>query len=166
MYHSILITLFSLSLLACNHVNSDPMNHESNKSAPPPPDASEGVVDADNGPIAAELIAEPEEIDASGRVALRVANRGERTLNYGRPIRVERWDGNTWRETEESLNAAWTMELLIVQPGETGVPQPWPFLPDQEAGPGWYRFTKELYAETSSGDATRLLIRTRVRVTE
>jgi hypothetical protein len=58
------------------------------------------------------------------------------------------------------------MELLIVQPGESGVPQPWPFLPNQEAEPGWYRFSKELYAETSSGDATRLLIRARVRVSE
>ena len=166
MYHSILITLFSLGLLACNHVNSDPMNHETNNSAPPPPDASEGVVEADDEPIAAELRAEPEEIAPSGRIEVRVVNHGERTLNFGRPVRVERWDGEAWRETEESLNAAWTMELLILAPGETGVAQPWPFLAVQNAEPGWYRFTKEVYAETSSGNATRMVIRARVEVAD
>lgn len=164
MHRPFLIALFSFGAFACNHANSDSMSNESNDSAPPDPDTSEGVVEADDGPIAAELTAEPKEIDPSGTVAIRVANRGERPINYGRPIRVERWDGETWRETEESLNAAWTMELLIVQPGEMGVAQPWPFLRDHEAETGWYRFTKELYAETSSGDATRLVVRARVQV--
>ncbi len=164
MYRPFLIALFSFGAFACNHAGSDSMSNESSESAPPEPDASEGVVKADDEPIAAELVAEPKATDPSGPITLRVANRGERPINYGRPIRVERWDGETWRETEESLDAAWTMELLIVQPGETGVAQPWPFLRDHEAGPGWYRFTKELYAETASGDATRLRVRARARV--
>ncbi len=164
MYQSILIALLSISLMACNHRDSGPSDDNSAESSPPEPDASEGVVEAEDEPIAAELRAEPGEIDSSDRIEVRVVNHGERTLNYGRPVRVERWDGEAWRETEESLNAAWTMELLILAPGETGVAQPWPFLAQQNAEPGWYRFTKEVYAETSSGDATRLLVRARVRV--
>jgi hypothetical protein len=125
--------------------------------------SQEGVVEVDGGRVAAELAVEPDRIDPDGRVVLRVVNHGERALSYGRPITAERWRENRWEETGESRETAWTMELLILDPGKTGVEQTWPFFPDQHPEPGWYRFTKLIQSE-DSGDMIRLTVRARVAV--
>jgi hypothetical protein len=135
-------------------------------SPPPPADESEGLVevDTDEGLAAAELTAQPDEVEPGEAVSVRVENRGELTVSFGRPIVVERWDGQDWTETDESREAAWTMELLLLDPGQPGVEQIWPFLDDHTPEPGWYRFTKRLHAETAEGDPAELVIRARVRV--
>lgn len=131
-------------------------------------DPSEGVVKADDGAVAAELIATPVEITEEGRVQVRVVNRGTRAVSFGRPVTVEKWNGEAWLETEESCNSMWTMDLLYVESGDTGVEQPWPFLPDQRPDAGWYRMTKQVSAEAPGPDQDHvsLTIRTRVEVRE
>jgi hypothetical protein len=132
-------------------------------SDPPPVDESEGVVEADGGRVAVELAVEPDQLDPDGRVVLRVVNHGEQPLSYGRPITAERWHEDRWEETAESRETAWTMELLMLDPGKTGVEQAWPFFKDQRPEPGWYRFTK-LIQSADSGDMIRLTVRARVLV--
>jgi hypothetical protein len=129
--------------------------------------ASEGTVTLETpaGQAAAELVATPREIGPDGTVILQVMNRGDVPLTYGRPIQVERWDGTSWVETEESRESAWTMELLIVQPGAPGVEQRWPFLETSRPDPGWYRFTKRVQPDTGAGP-TPVAVRTRVQVTD
>jgi hypothetical protein len=137
-------------------------------SVAPPVHASEGVVARETslGRAAAELVADAVEILPTGRVVLRVENRGDSTFTYGRPIVVERWNGQAWVETVESREAAWTMELLIVRARETGVEQQWPFLPTHRPEPGWYRFTKSVQTENPPGDPEAMVVRARVRVIE
>lgn len=129
---------------------------------PPPVDETEGIVQ--EGAAAVELLAEPSEITPDQQVVVRVANRGETGLGYGRPVTVERWEEGEWTETGESRNAAWTMEMLHVEAGELGVEQTWPFQPDRQAEPGWYRFTKHVNAETSGGEMVRMAVRARAKV--
>jgi hypothetical protein len=66
-------------------------------------------------------------------------------------------------ETEESRQATWTMELLIVAPGQQGEAQRWPFLPGREAEPGWYRFSKQVFAGSGS-DSAQFIVCASVRV--
>ena len=132
----------------------------------PPLHESESVValDTSRGRAAAELVARPAEIAPSGRVVLQVQNRGEVRLVYGRPISVERWDGQRWVETDESRNAAWTMEALLVEPRGGGVEQRWPFLEGHVPQPGWYRFTKSVGPDIVATDREQFVVRARVRV--
>jgi hypothetical protein len=131
----------------------------------PPVHESEGVVTLESPEEASvELVAAPAEIAPAGRVVLRLHNRGETALSYGRPVQVERWDGEAWVETEESRQAAWTMELLIVQGGQPGVEQEWPFQPTTRAEPGWYRFTKQVQAEPPGDEPRQTAVRARIRV--
>lgn len=157
----------ALALAACGGLADAPPIAPADEE-PPPVDASEGVVEAEteDGQAAAELVADPEETPPGGEVSLRVENRGETALNYGRPITVERWDGEEWVETDESRESAWTMELLHVSAGEGGVDQPWPFTEGHEPEPGWYRFTKQIHVEHESGESTELLVRARVLVSD
>lgn len=133
----------------------------------PPADAAEGVVEeeTDEGLAAAELTAEPEVVAAGEPVEVVLDNRGEVELSYGRPVTAERWDGEQWVETEASREAVWTMELLILPPGEPGQTQAWPFVEDHTPEPGWYRFTKTAHAATADGEA-ELTVRARVQVTD
>jgi hypothetical protein len=132
----------------------------------PPPHESESVValDTSRGRAAAELVARPTEIAPSGRVVLQLQNRGDVRLVYGRPISVERWDGQDWIETEESRNAAWTMDALFLEPRGGGVGQRWPFLEGHVPQPGWYRFTKSVGLDIVSTDREQFVVRARVRV--
>lgn len=156
--------LIALTLTACN------LNNASTPEVTdlPPADPSEGLVQAEDGVVTAELVANPAGIAPDGRVKVRVVNRGTRALSYGRPITVEKWNGEAWVETEESRNAMWTMELLHVEPEKIGVEQAWPFLPDQRPESGWYRMTKHVSAESPDPDQdpVMLTIRTRVEVRE
>jgi hypothetical protein len=155
----------ALVLAACGGLEDAPPIAPTDEE-PPPVDASEGVVEAgtEDGQAAAELVADPEETSPDGEVILRIENRGEVDINYGRPITVERWDGDEWVETDESRESVWTMELLHLPAGESGVDQPWPFIEGHEPEPGWYRFTKQIYVEGESGESTELIVRARVRV--
>jgi hypothetical protein len=136
--------------------------------AGPPLDESEGlmVVETSSGRAAAELVAQPAEIAPGDPVVLRVANRGNLRLGYGRPITVERWDGREWIETEDSRDTAWTLELLLLTPNQTGAQQMWPFRDGDDSRSGWYRFTKHLQTEDQTGEAERFAVRARVRVVE
>lgn len=153
-----------LLVLACGGLSS-PVAPGDDTGGAPPQHQSEGVVTVDTagGAAAARLVADPAVIAPTGSVVLRVENRGDLRLLYGRPIVVERWDGSEWIETEESRNAAWTMELIILQPHQSGVQQRWPFREGSVPRPGWYRFTKRV--QTDSGDPN-FVVRARVRVTE
>lgn len=135
----------------------------SSASDSPSPDSFEGVVETGEE-AAAELVATPKAIGPGGSVTLQIENHGQVGLHYGRPITVEHWDGAEWIETEGSRNVGWTMELLYIPAGETGVEQIWPFFPGEYPEPGWYRFTKLLHAEATSGDSPRLILRARVEV--
>jgi hypothetical protein len=119
--------------------------------------------EAADGVAAAELTAEPTTVAPGEPVELTVVNHGEVDLGYGRPITVERWDGEAWVETDESREAMWTMELLMLPAGQTGEAQTWPFAEDRTPEEGWYRFTKSVRAEAADGD-TELTVRARVRV--
>jgi hypothetical protein len=165
-----LLVLFAFVIAACGgFVDVDPGFGEGDDApAAPPTDESEGVVELETeaGIAAAELVAEPDQISPDGSAVIRVENRGDVDLGYGRPVTVERWDGEAWVETDESREAVWTMELLLVGPAESGVDQPWPFMEDQDVEPGWYRFTKRIHVEDETGDAGELIVRARVLVTE
>ncbi len=132
----------------------------------PPADASEDVVEeeTDAGTVAAELTADPTTVDPGEPVEIVVVNHGEVQLGYGRPITVERWDGAEWVETDGSRESVWTMELLMLPPGRTGVVQTWPFSEDDAPAAGWYRFTKSVHAESGEERSAELVIRARVRV--
>jgi hypothetical protein len=132
----------------------------------PPPHESESVValDTSRGRAAAELVARPTGIAPSGSVVLQLQNRGDIRLVYGRPIWVERWDGQGWVETDESRNAAWTMEALFVAPRGGGVEQRWPFFGGHVPQPGWYRFSKSVGLDIASADREQFVVRARVRV--
>jgi hypothetical protein len=130
----------------------------------PPPGAGEGVVEALDGRVAVELRAAPNEIRADQQVTLRVVNQGDVGLSYGRPVTVERWEGSAWVETQESRDAAWTMELLFVLPGREGVEQRWPFSVRHRPNPGWYRFSKQVRAEGVNDDQGPIVLHARVRV--
>ncbi|MCC5805929.1 MAG: hypothetical protein JJU00_06325 [Opitutales bacterium] len=161
------IVAIALNLAGCG--GNDPASTESAANdAPPPADQSEGVVRADTGRIAAELIATPGKIQPDGRVRINVVNHGARALEFGRSFTVEKWDGESWVETRESLNAMWTMDLLFVEPGTTGEEQTWPFLPGQRPDPGWYRISQRVSADPPDpdGNPISLTIRTRVEVRE
>lgn len=158
---SLILAAVGVMLAGCGTLKDAPAS-----SVPPPPDESEGIVEKEDGRVAAELVADPAEIGLDGQVVLRVLNRGESGLSFGRPITVERWEESGWIETDESRNAAWTMELLFVASGEGGVEQPWPFLREHRPEPGWYRFTKQVQGENTSGDAPRLVVRERVQVVD
>ena len=168
MIRFVVIAFFGCLLAACNGAGTPAeSNGETEAGTPPAPDVSEGIVERADGRVAAELETEPETIEADEQVTLRVTNRGETGLSYGRPITVERWDGENWVETEESRNAMWTLELLYVEPGETGVEQTWPFRSDHRPETGWYRLSKELHADEDvdvDGEPARLMIRSRARV--
>jgi hypothetical protein len=130
----------------------------------PPEDPAAGVVeqDTDAGRAAAELTAEPDTVAPGEPVDLVLVNHGEVELGYGRPVTVERWDGEAWAETDESREAAWTMELLLLAPGQAGEAQTWPFSDTPEEG--WYRLTKTARAE-GAGDDVELGVRALVQVT-
>jgi hypothetical protein len=158
---ALLIAACALTLPACGRQMSPTPG-----ASGPPVHESEGLVTLESpaGPASAELVAEPAEFAPDATVVLRLHNRGETALSYGRPIQVERWDGEAWVETEESRQAAWTMELLIVQGGQPGVEQTWPFQPTTRPEPGWYRFTKRVQAEPPGDEARQVAVRARVRV--
>lgn len=117
-----------------------------------------------DGRAAAELIVSAAQIRPGESVKVQIANRGKTTLSHGRPVVVERWTGSAWEETPESRNSAWTMELLYVEPGRSGVEQTWPFQPEHRPSPGWYRLSKDLYAANGGGTPERLVARARVEV--
>jgi len=150
------ISLFAflpVFLSGCIHVNL------SSQSVQPPIDDSEGVVSKGNA--AAELLVKPETLLPDGEVIIQVANRGETALEYGRPFSVEKWTEEGWRETEASQNSFWTMELLHLEPGETGVEQKWPF-PDETPAPARYRISKLVHSQTDSREP--LVIRAQIEV--
>lgn len=130
----------------------------------PPTEASEETVRSADGRAAAALIVSAARIRPGESVKVQIANRGQVALNYGRPVIVERWTGSAWEETPESRNTAWTMELLQVEPGRSGVEQTWPFQPEHRPPAGWYRFSKDLYAGNGGSNPERLIVRTRVEV--
>lgn len=156
----------ALALLfgACANVGRQAPQASTGSGAAPPPAEDEGLVTVEGGRVAAELIATPAAIRAGDRLVLRVVNRGELGISFGRPLTVERWEGSAWVETPESRDAAWTMELLYVAPGGIGVEQPWPFLPDHQPDPGWYRFTKVVRPGVPNAD--QLTLRARVEVSK
>jgi len=156
--------LLPVLLIGCGGVD---VTGPSDPQGAPPLDASEGVVavQTSRGRAAAELLAGPAEIAPGGQVIVRVANRGDLQLAYGRPIRVERWDGSAWIETEDSRQAAWTMELILLGPQQVGVEQRWPFSSGQTPRSGWYRFTKHVHVEGTTNEAERFTVMARVRVT-
>lgn len=163
----IVSSILALFLIGCGSVGNRVGDERSAAPGePPPPDETEGVVQQDGGRMAAELTAAPTEIEPDQPVALRIVNRGEVGLGYGQPITAERWEDSTWVETEESRDAAWTMELLHVAPGGEGVEQEWPFLPGQRPDPGWYRFSKDVQADSANEQPERVVLRSRVKVRE
>lgn len=129
----------------------------------PPPVSQPGESGAAESGIA--LLAEPQTIDRQGSVTLRVDNQSDVMAEYGRPITVERWNGDAWQETEASRQSMWTMDLLMVQAGETGVEQTWPFGARRTPQPGWYRLSKQVQTRPES-NAGAVRISARVRVTE
>jgi hypothetical protein len=161
----IVIALATPVLLAvCGHVGPTAPGDDSGA----PPSQSEGptIIETSRGRAAAELVAEPSEIAPGSRVILRVENRGEVGLAYGRPILVEQWDGGEWVETDESRQTAWTLELILVRPQQSGVEQRWPFVASYTPRPGWYRFTKQIQTEDTNREPERFVVRARVRVLE
>ncbi|MCC5835131.1 MAG: hypothetical protein JJU20_10390 [Opitutales bacterium] len=130
----------------------------------PPVHASEGVVEALDGRAAGELWVDREQMTVGEQLVVQVRNRGELALGFGRPVMVERWDGEGWVETEASRRSAWTMDYLYAFPGEEGIEQVWPFGGTEVSEPGWYRFTKRVNAEDLDGESTQLELRARVRV--
>ena len=165
----LMATVASMLLVCAGCAASDsPTAPGTDAGGAPPLHESEGVValDTSRGRAAAQLVARPTEMAPSGRVVLQVHNRGDVRLVYGRPIWVERWDGQQWVETDESRNAAWTMDALSVEPGRGGVEQRWPFLEGSVPQPGWYRLTKSvsLNLDIGSTDREQFIIRARVRV--
>jgi hypothetical protein len=143
---------------------AQPASPRASTSAPPPTDASEQTVRSSDGRAAAQLVGSSGRIGPGERVTVHVANRGQVALNHGRPMVVERWNGSAWEETAESRNTAWTMELLQIEPGRSGVEQTWPFHADHRPVPGWYRLTKDLYTADGARDPERLFVRARVEV--
>ena len=130
----------------------------------PPFDGSEGVVEAIDGRAAGKLWIDRDEIAAGEQVVLQVRNRGEVALGFGRPVRVEFWEGEDWVETEASRHSAWTMDYLYAFPGQEGIEQIWPFRGGEDPQPGWYRFTKAVNAEDPEGESAQMQLRARVRV--
>ncbi len=130
----------------------------------PPTDAAEKTVSSADGRAAAALLVSSDQIRPGESVKVQVANHGLVAINYGRPVTVERWTGSAWQETRESRDTAWTMELLQVEPGRSGVEQPWPFQSGQRPTPGWYRFSKELYPANGGQGSEPFVIRARVEV--
>lgn len=130
----------------------------------PPEHESEGIVVAiGNTAIKAELRVEPADVGPGDRCRLTVVNHGEIPLWFGRPVTVERWDGEDWVETAASREAFWTMDLLWAAPGEEGPQQEWPFGAERgEVKPGWYRFTKQVSAEGETESPVTLVLRARV----
>ena len=162
----VLIAIFLPALLtACGQVG---VTSPTDTSTTPPRDDSQGVVAvaASRGRAAAELVAQPTEIEPGDRTVVRVANRGDLRLGYGRPLKVERWNGREWIETDESRQTAWTMELILLEPDQIGVEQPWPFRDGQRPQAGWYRFTKQIHVEDTANTPERLTVTGRVRVLE
>lgn len=140
---------------------------QSSKSATPPPeDPSEATVRSADERAAAALTVSAAQIRPGETVNVQVANRGEVAVNHGRPLVVEHWTGTAWEETTDSRNTAWTMELLHVEPGRSGLEQPWPFQSGQKPPPGWYRFTKDLHPSESGSAPKPLVVRTRVEVVQ
>jgi hypothetical protein len=164
-FHWIAAVVIALTLAGCG--NTDPIPSGSTSfPAPPPADPAEGLVQSDDESVAAELIATPAVISPDERTQVRVLNRGSEPLGFGRPFTIEKWDGEAWVETEDSLNSMWTMDMLYVEPGAAGVEQAWPFLPDHRPEAGWYRFTKHVSAEPSTPgqNPVSLTLRSRVEV--
>jgi hypothetical protein len=161
-----LLVLPLLLLAACGEEErpAAPGIDEGPAAEAPPEDPSEAVVEAeaDEGTVAAELTVGPERISPGEQTTANVVNHGEVPIGYGRPIGVERWDGEAWVHWPPADEAAWTMELLLLGPGETGVDEAFPFT-DERPEPGWYRLTKDVHAE-STGDPPQLTIRARVLV--
>lgn len=149
-----------LSMLGCAGTERDGVESEE----PPGEDPAAEVFEAMDGRAVAQWRVEPKRFDGDGQVVLQVVNRGELPLNYGRPILVEGWDGSAWSETEGSRQSMWTMDLLQVGPGEAGIEQTWPFRREADPEPGWYRFTKQVYAESDGGETEQMLLRGRVEV--
>jgi hypothetical protein len=138
---------------------------EPDQDAPQETD-EEGVVEieTDAGTAAAELVVEPVTISGGEQAIVRVENHGELPLGYGRPIEVERWEGEGWARWEPADEVMWTMEMLLVEPGGSGEEQPFPFT-EQDPEPGLYRLTKIAFAEVEDADAPQLTIRARIEVT-
>jgi hypothetical protein len=130
----------------------------------PPAEAGEKTVRSADGRATATLLVSSDQIQPGERVQVQVANRGLVAINYGRPVTVERWTGSAWEETAESRDTAWTMELLQVEPGRSGVEQPWPFQPGRRMTPGWYRFSKVLFFDSGGQASGQLVVRARVEV--
>lgn len=133
----------------------------------PSPATEEGEVEAstEEGRAVAELVAEQGRISPDETTAVVVVNRGEVTLGYGRPIEVERWDGEAWVSWPPADDVFWTMELLVVEPGQRGEAQPFPFT-EQQPEPGRYRLTKEVTPQVEDRDPPQLTVRVVVEVTE
>lgn len=131
----------------------------------PPADDTDGVVEqgTDEGSAAAELVVEPASIPPDGEASVTVVNHGDVTLGYGRPISVERWDGDQWVRWEPADEVAWTMELLMLEAGQTGVEQTFPFA-EEAPDPGWYRLTKQIVPETTGEDPGEIIVTARVLV--
>lgn len=162
---SLLVALAATALFlgsAC----AQPAAPRASASAAPAADASEQTVRSSDGRAAAELVVSIARIRPGDQVKVQIANRGQVALNHGRPVVVERWNGSAWEETAESRNTAWTMELLQVEPGRSGVEQAWPFQPEHRPAPGWYRLTKDLYSADGSRDPEGFVVRARIEVAE
>lgn len=112
------------------------------------------------------LVASPPEIEAGEQLNLQVENHASQVVQYGRPITVERWTGLRWVETDASRDTMWTMELLSLQPGESGVEQHWPFFEDDRPEPGRYRLRKRVHVPGEEGDAGKMELEVEVRVRE
>ncbi len=152
------IGLVGLLMVACS-ANSDLQEG-------PEVDASEGIVEALDGRAVGELWVDRNEAAVGEAVVVQVRNHGELALGFGRPVKVELWDGESWVETEASRTSAWTMDYLYAFPGERGPEQIWPFGRVELPEPGWYRFTKTVNVENPSGDNVQMQLRARVVVLE
>ena len=162
----VLIAMLVPALLtACGQVG---VTSPSQTPTAPPGDDALGIVavETPRGRAAAELVAQPAEMGPGGRTVVRVANRGNLRLGYGRPLKVEWWNGQAWVETDESREAAWTMELILLEPNEIGVEQRWPFREGQRPQAGLYRFTKQVHVEDTANTPERITVMARVRVVE
>lgn len=93
------------------------------------------------------LVVAPTEITAPATFDVVIANRGERSLNYGPAYWIEHWDGESWQKTDLAPEI-FPQILFILGPGEIGRPNTVEIPAKVESG--FYRVTMGATEEATS----------------
>lgn len=76
-------------------------------------------------------------------VKLTVTNLGDTPIGVGRPYEVYYWNGSAWVFSDELTPDAWTMELILLEKGESFTQK----ISLNKAVPGKYKVVKRVFGE-------------------